>query len=220
MRAGNAGWGVVVPVKLLPLAKTRLLGYDDETRQQLALAFAQDVVLAALACTPVAEVLVVTDDTRAAAALSQLGARIGPDSPAAGLNPALEHGATVLRAERPDVAVVTVAADLPALRAHELADLLATVRGRAFVPDVAGTGTTLLAAAAGQRLGPRFGPDSRAQHLVSGAQELPGTPGLRRDVDTTQDLAAALALGVGSRTTALAAALAAACSPGPGTMRG
>ena len=47
-------WGVVVPVKRLALAKTRLASYRDDLRQALALAFAADVVDAALGCALVA----------------------------------------------------------------------------------------------------------------------------------------------------------------------
>jgi 2-phospho-L-lactate guanylyltransferase len=63
-------------------------------------------------------------------------------------------------------------------------------------------GTTLLAAPPGQRLAPAFEGASRARHLAGGARELlvPGVESVRRDVDTPEDLAAAVALGVGPRT--------------------
>jgi 2-phospho-L-lactate guanylyltransferase len=200
-------WGLVVPVKRLALAKTRLASYGDATRQELALAFALDVVSAALAAGNVAEVVVVTDDDRAAGALAAAGARVVADVPNAGLNPALEHGATVLTTS---LGVATLSADLPALRAADLDLALAAVPvgGRGFVVDVAGSGTTLLAAAPGQRLAPAYGPGSRAVHLASGAVELDGAPGLRLDVDTPEDLAEALRLGVGAATAAVARDLA------------
>lgn len=198
-----------MPVKRLALAKTRLQSYGDAVRQDLALAFAVDVVTAGLACDAVAEVLVVTDDARAAAALEQAGARVVADSPDAGLNPALAHGAELLRAGR-ELGVATVSADLPALRPAELAAALAAVPSgvRGFVADAAGTGTTLLAAPPGVALAPAYGRASRVGHLDSGAVELPGGPGLRRDVDTPDDLREALALGVGVATAAVAAGLA------------
>jgi 2-phospho-L-lactate guanylyltransferase len=85
-----------------------------------------------------------------------------------------------------------------------LSEALAGVEGRAFVADTAGTGTTLLAAAPGVPLGPRFGPDSAARHAASGATALAGAwPSLRRDVDTAADLAEALVLGVGAATAAV-----------------
>lgn len=202
-------WGVVVPVKRLDVAKSRLGEYGEVARRRLALAFAADVVSAARGCAVVAEVLVVTDDPVAAAALSALGARVVPDDPDAGLNPALTHGADLLRAEEASLGVVTVSSDLPALTPRDLAAALAAVPvgGRGFVADSAGTGTTLLAAAPPAPLAPSYGPGSSGRHRTSGALELPGTPALRRDVDTPQDLREALALGVGAHTAAAAADL-------------
>ena len=202
-------WGVVVPVKRLDVAKSRLAAYGQAARRDLALAFAADVVAAALACEVVDEVLVVTDDPSAAQALAALGARVAPDDPDAGLNPALSHGADLLRSRDPHLGVVTVSADLPALRPEDLVSVLADVphEGRAFVADSAGTGTTLLAAAVPAALLPSYGPGSSERHRASGAVELAGSARLRRDVDTPQDLRDALALGVGRRTASVTAAL-------------
>lgn len=192
-------WGVVVPVKRLELAKTRLSSYGDKVREELALAFAADVVLAA---RQVATVLVVTDDSLAAAVLGGLGATIASDDPDAGLNPALAHGAELLRGADSSLGIATLSADLPALRADELRAALAQVpiSGRAFVPDREGTGTTLLAAAAGTDLLPAYGTSSRDRHASSGAIELRAGPGLRADVDTPDDLLDALVLGAGPHT--------------------
>lgn len=199
----------MVPVKHLSVAKSRLAAYGDASRRALALAFACDVVAAALGCDLVTQVLVVTDDPEAAHALHALGARVVPDDPDAGLNPALAHGADLLRVGDPGLGVVTVSADLPALRPADLATVLAAVPpgGRAFVADSSGSGTTLLAASAPAPLAPAYGPGSRAGHEASGAVELAGTPALRRDVDTPADLRDAIALGVGERTAAVAADL-------------
>jgi 2-phospho-L-lactate guanylyltransferase len=202
----TVAWGVVVPVKRLALAKTRLV-IDDDSRERLALAFAEDVVLAALSCQLVRRVLVVTDDPRAAAAVAALGADVAPDRPDAGLNPALAHGAQVLRAQDARLGVATVSSDLPALRADDLAEMLAAAVTRTFVADAAGIGTTVLAAPGGTPLDPRYGPASRAAHRASGAVETAGAASLRRDVDTPADLADALELGVGPRTAGAVAAL-------------
>ncbi|WP_338673157.1 2-phospho-L-lactate guanylyltransferase [Streptomyces sp. SCSIO 30461] len=205
-------WSLVVPLKPLALAKSRLAeAVGAMLRPRLALAFAQDTVAAALACPAVADVAVVTDDPLAAAELSAIGARIVPDTPAAGLNAALAHGADVVRAGRPGAPVAALNADLPALRAAELALVLAAGAQfpRAFLPDSAGIGTTFLAAGAGWELRPAFGGPSRNRHLRSGAVEIApaGTDSVRRDVDTADDLLAALTLGVGPRTTAHCAGL-------------
>lgn len=165
---------------------------------------------AALACSRVRDVVVVTDDAVAAAALSALGARIVPDAPGAGLNAALAHGARSVRALRPAAAVAALNADLPALRTGELARVLdfASAFPNAFLRDAAGIGTTFLAAAGGAEFRPAFGGPSGGRHLASGAVEiaLAGVDSVRRDVDTGEDLRVALALGVGSHTARIATA--------------
>ncbi|MGW0780112.1 2-phospho-L-lactate guanylyltransferase [Streptomyces sp. NPDC002913] len=205
-------WSLVVPLKPLARAKSRLgRAVGGDLRPRLALAFAQDTVSAALACRAVGDVVVVTDDPAAGAALAALGALTLADTPAAGLNAALEHGARSVRARRGEAAVAVLNADLPALRPEELARVLdfASEFPRVFVADAQGIGTTFLSAAPGVELGPAFGGASRARHLASGAVEvpLPGLDSVRRDVDTGEDLAAALALGVGRFTAGPAASL-------------
>ena len=196
-------WGVVVPLKLLDRAKTRLVVGDAHARAELALAFAEDVVAAALACPAVERVVVVTDDPRAAAALAGPRVVVEPDRPGTGLNPAIEHGALGLAG----LAVAALAADLPALRPQELQAALVAVVHRGFVPDAGRAGTTLLAAVAGVALAPAYGLGSRRLHLDSGAVELAAGATLRRDVDTLADLEQALRLGVGARTAAALAGL-------------
>jgi 2-phospho-L-lactate/phosphoenolpyruvate guanylyltransferase len=200
-------WGVVVPVKHLDVAKSRLAVLGDDGRRALALAFAEDVVLAALGCAVVRRVLVVTDDRRAERALRALGADVTRDRPDAGLNAALEHGERVLRSTEPSSGVAAVSADLPALRPVDLAAVLTATRTRAVVADAQGSGTTLLAAAPGWALAPAYGERSLARHLASGAERLDGPPGARRDVDTPADLEQALRLGVGARTAAAASSV-------------
>ena len=55
-------WVVVVPVKRLDRAKTRLSTRPAPERRALALAFALDTVRAAITCPGVVGVVVVTDD--------------------------------------------------------------------------------------------------------------------------------------------------------------
>ncbi|KYK15406.1 MULTISPECIES: 2-phospho-L-lactate guanylyltransferase [Streptomyces] len=205
-------WTLVVPVKPLARAKSRLADTaHDGVRPGLALAFAQDTVAAALACPEVADVAVVTGDARAGRELAGLGAGVVADEPGGGLNAALAHGAAVVRAGRPALPVAALNADLPALRPAELTRVLAAAAEfpRAFLADAAGIGTTLLAAMPGRELAPAFGTDSRARHRASGAVErrLDEVDSVRQDVDTGGDLRAALTLGVGPRTAAVAARL-------------
>ena len=202
-------WSLVIPVKVLARAKSRLAGLAGPAREELALAMAADTVSAAAACPAVAAVLVVTDDAAAASTLGDLGAVIVPDEPAAGLNPALAHGASLAAARWPRSGTAALAADLPALRPAELERGLqaAAQWPEAFVPDAEGTGTTLYAARPGVAFRPRFGAGSAARYRAGGAAEigLTDVPSLRSDVDTPAGLEAALSLGVGPRTAELAA---------------
>jgi 2-phospho-L-lactate guanylyltransferase len=203
-----------VPVKVLAKAKTRMAGAAGPHREALALAVAADTVTALLRCARVRHVTVVTDDPVPAAELAALGALIVPDEPDAGLNPALVHGAGRIRETAPEIGVGAISADLPALRPGELARVLdaAAQAPEAFVPDAAGIGTTLYTARPGVPFSPAFGHESRAAHRARGARELllDGIDSVRRDVDTLPDLQAALALGTGPRTAAVAGLLPAA----------
>ncbi|WP_067819627.1 2-phospho-L-lactate guanylyltransferase [Actinomadura kijaniata] len=213
--APHLQWSLVVPVKVLARAKTRMSRAAGPHREALALAVATDTVAAALRCARVAGVIVVTDDPRPAADLAALGARVVPDEPDAGLNPALVYGARRGREMFPDAGVGALSADLPALRPAELARVLdaAAASPEAFVPDAAGIGTTLYTARPGVPFAPAFGGGSRAAHRARGARELllDSVDSVRRDVDTPDDLRAATELGLGPRTAAVAALL----SPAP-----
>jgi 2-phospho-L-lactate/phosphoenolpyruvate guanylyltransferase len=207
----SAHWSLVVPVKVLARAKSRLTGLDGHRRAALALAMAADTVAAAAACPAVGQVIVVTDDHAARAELASLGVIVIGDDPAAGLNAALAFGASYAQARWPGHGLAGLAADLPALTRDELGRALAAATGSrlAFVPDAAGTGTTLYTAGPGEPFCPRFGPASGAVHQARGATRLDigGIAGLRRDVDTVADLKLAAEIGLGPRTRAVAAPL-------------
>ncbi len=222
-------WSLVVPVKVLAQAKSRLTGLAGQFRAELALAMVADTVAAAAAARRVAVVLVVTDDAAVREAAAGLGAIVLPDEPAAGLNPALEHGAAYSVANWPERGRAALAGDLPALRPEELDAALAAAanssagnggagnggagecragNGSAFVADADGTGTTLYAVGPGAEFRPEFGVASRDRHLAAGAAELDLgdlAQGLRRDVDTVGDLRKAAAIGLGPRTLAVLA---------------
>jgi 2-phospho-L-lactate/phosphoenolpyruvate guanylyltransferase len=194
-------WTVVVPVKRLTAAKTRLVGRADADRSRLALAFAQDTVSACGAATSVGRVVVVTDDPAVHAAVGDLPRVVLVPDPGGGLDEAVRAGA---EGEAGPCAVVL--GDHPALRPDELDEVLGRAAGhpRAVVADSAGSGTALLAARSGAGLRPRFGPGSFQRHRADGAVAVPvdEPSGLRRDVDGPEDLAAAVALGVGPATAA------------------
>jgi len=204
-------WSVLMPVKVLEVAKSRLAELTGPRRAEFALALACDAVTAAIGSSPVARVIVITDDQAAAAALAALGALVVPDEPRAGLNAALRHGAGFAAARWPADGTAALSADLPALRPEQIGRALraAAAWPTAFVADAAGDGTTLYTAAPGAAFRPAFGLASRARHAAGGAVELglDGIPGLRRDVDTPSDLRGAAALGLGPHSAPLAAEL-------------
>jgi 2-phospho-L-lactate/phosphoenolpyruvate guanylyltransferase len=207
-------WSVLMPVKVLARAKSRLAGLAGPRRGELALALACDTAAAALRCRSTARVIVITDDRVAADALGGLGALVVPDEPGDGLNAALRHGAAVAAARWPGSGTAALSADLPALRPAELERALqaAAQWPNAFVPDAAGHGTTLYTAAPDAAFRPAFGVagvGSRVRHAAGGAAELElnDIPGLRRDVDTPADLRGAAELGLGARSAPLAAEL-------------
>ena len=205
------GWVLVIPVKRLAVAKSRLAEFAGGQRADLALAFAADTLAAALSSPEVLGIAVVTDDEAVAAMARAQGCLAVPDEPDAGLNQALAHGAAVAQDHWHGSAVAALSGDLPALRPAELTAALraAGVAASAFVADADGHGTTLLTAATPAAFAPRFGSGSAAAHRRGGAVELTGldVPSLRRDVDTPADLLVAQALGLGPRTRAVLGAL-------------
>jgi 2-phospho-L-lactate/phosphoenolpyruvate guanylyltransferase len=216
-RHARQAWSVLVPVKVLARAKSRLAGFTDADRRTLVLAMAADTVAAAIACPAVGAVVVVSDDPDVRAVVAALGAHVTGDRPWAGLNAALIAGADYAHTRWPASGLAGLTADLPALSPAELAAALTAAAAvpESFVADVAGVGTTLYAARPGARFQPRFGPASRDAHRRAGARELdlPLAPGLRQDVDTIEDLCAAVELGLGRRSAAVVRSFNAECPP-------
>lgn len=200
-------WHVVLPVKRITASKTRLAHLD---RARLALAFASDTLRAVAGCELVRGIVVVTEDEQVRDLAVGYGATVVDEQHHAAprgfdrLNAAITLGVDHAGLTAEPVAALT--ADLPALRPAGLARALALAahHHRSFVPDHAGTGTALLAAARGADLGPSFGLESAAAHQRSGAVRIAlDEPGLRQDVDLPEDLDAARLLGCGPATTRL-----------------
>lgn len=189
------GWTIVVPLKVLPNAKSRLVAsLSADEHAELVRAIRADTLAAA---RQVARVVVVSDVASGEADLVQRSV---------GLNGALRDGAAYAARRWPGDGVVALVGDLPALRPEELSAALAAAHEQpcSYVPDAAGTGTTLLAARPGLAFDPRFGEGSAARHADI-AVRIDGGPGLRCDVDTAEDLDAAESLGLGPSTAAVLA---------------
>ncbi|MEZ0366733.1 2-phospho-L-lactate guanylyltransferase [Mycobacterium sp. pUA109] len=206
MRADELGdVGLIIAVKRLTAAKTRLAPiFSARTRERVVLAMLIDTVTAAARVDALRGITVVTPDDAAAAAAAQLGARVLVDPTPDGHPDPLNHAiAAAERALTPLVSnLVVLQGDLPALQSQELAEAIVAARThqRSFVADRHGTGTAALFAF-GTALDPQFGRDSSTRHRRTGAVELTGAwPGLRCDIDTPDDLAAARILGVGPAT--------------------
>lgn len=201
-------WTFVVPVRDASRAKTRLVAPRGVEHAGLVRAMARDVVEAVTAAG--AQVVLVTDDP-VLALLDDASVRVVPD-PAVrgarrGLLAAIEAGLAAIPAESPAAVLL---GDVACLRAGDVAELIreATPPGRphdpatVFVRDAAGTGTTLLAGVR-RKLRPRFGAGSAAAHAQDAREIGTRLTRARRDVDTAEDLADAVGLGVGRHTAAL-----------------
>ena len=198
-------WAAVVPVKPFARAKSRLSTLGDEVRLDLVAAFAHDTVTALQDSCAVDLVLVVTDELALVRALVGTGVVTVPEGHGDDLNATLVQGAAEAVRRRPDLRPLAVCADLPALTGAVLDDFLGSLPGSGpawFVADRTATGTTTYLARGLDDFAPRFGPGSAAAHRGDGAVDASGAaaPALRRDVDTPEDLAEAVTLGVGERT--------------------
>ncbi|BBY32325.1 2-phospho-L-lactate guanylyltransferase [Mycolicibacter minnesotensis] len=218
-QADESGIGLIIAVKRLSVAKTRLAPtFPAPLREAVVLAMLVDTITAALAARGLEHITVVTPDEAAAAAAAELGAEVladpTPDGHSDPLNNALIAAESSVSESVPNIVVLQ--GDLPALQTYELDEAITAARThrRSFVADRHGMGTAALFAF-GTALEPRFGRDSSNRHRQSGALELTGAwPGLRCDIDTAEDLAVARRLGVGAAT---ARALARAKSSGSAT---
>ena len=153
-------WTVIIPVKVLPHAKSRLAAasVDDAAHARLVTAMRRDTADAARQAAPVARVLVVADRG------GEPTADLVQSAP--GLNQAVSEAARFATQRWPADGIAALVGDLPALRSQELAAALgdAADHPSVFVADAAGTGTTLLTARPGVALRPAFGPESAALH--------------------------------------------------------
>lgn len=200
----TSGWTIIVPVKPAAVGKSRLVDVGVD-REALARAIALDTIAAAAAATLVSRVIVVTDDADIRAELRrEPQVEVVPEGDTRGLDGAIARGADVAGLGTARAALL---GDLPALRPADLdaaLELAASVE-RGVVVDSEATGSTLVTARAGAVWISAFGEDSAARHRLLGCTDLAvgGDSTLRRDVDTAAHLSAAVALGIGPRTSAV-----------------
>jgi 2-phospho-L-lactate guanylyltransferase len=205
----NATWSLIVPFKGGPGAKSRLRGnagtvtIGQALRHELALAFLRDTVTAATAAASVGRIIIVSSDP--AAVMDAPKIRMLAD-PGRGLNAAVDAGIAFARSINSGNPVAAITADLPCLAAADLEYALGCAKHHPLtvVQDRNGTGTTMISALPGVRVRPLFGLRSRDAHLAAchNLSPVPHRSTLRADVDTLDDLAAAIRIGVGENTDA------------------
>lgn len=201
--AERAQWWVVVPMKDMTHAKTRL-AESRGRRRQFAIVMARDTLCAIVNAEAVEGVLVVCEREEDVESFALPGVTVVV-RPGLDINEAIRAGAALVRSGVDQVNVAALPGDLPYLRSSEVDVVLERAASvpRAVVGDRTASGTTLLTALAGVELEPRYGPGSLGQHLDAGATQLsvPAWSGIRRDVDRQGDLA--LTPSLGRRTSAL-----------------
>jgi 2-phospho-L-lactate guanylyltransferase len=194
----------VVPIRGLETAKTRLgADLDPDERRRLVTELLRRTLVATRDARRIAGTVVVTMDG-GAAELARRHRAIGLVERAPGLNEAIEAARSVAVA-RGATAVLVLPADLPAVEAQHLDDLVARSRelpapaGLAvIVSDRHGEGTNVLLISPPDLVDPAFGPGSRQAHAAAargaGALALEVDSPLSLDVDTAADLLAAEAV--------------------------
>ncbi|GAN00297.1 hypothetical protein U91I_03963 [alpha proteobacterium U9-1i] len=176
-------WTAIVPLKLGPERKSRLASrLSQQQREALADEIAAHVLDALKQAPSVARVVVL--------APRPFGGAEWRKDEGAGLN-------AELAAARSEIAgaLVVIHGDLPLVAAADIEALLeaGSETGVAIAADRHGAGTNAIALSDGQPFHFAFGVDSRRLH-ARGAIEIV-RPGLSLDIDTTEDLDAALAAG-------------------------
>jgi 2-phospho-L-lactate guanylyltransferase len=182
-------WTALIPLKGSGERKTRLAGRLDEgQRRTLSQKLFSHVASVLNSSAPVSEVMLLSD--------------VRPDNwngplifdEGRGLNIELQAFVRTL-GPRP---LLIIHADLPLVSAKDIAILLAEAEsGCAIAPDRHGNGTNAIALRDAVGFEFSFGPDSFALHraALQGRVHVVSRLGLGLDIDTPDDLDAAIALG-------------------------
>lgn len=178
---------VLVPVKALGLAKSRLNLPPDE-RRMIARTLAEHTLRTVAGTLGSRFLVVVTADPSVGELAAQSGASVVND-PHGDLNRAVQHGLASITLGKP---VLVLVADLPRLESRALAALVEEVgssKEPCYVPDVHGTGTTAAYLPPGWRLPTRFGQGSASRFRAAGWARVVNAPiETCIDLDTISDL--------------------------------
>lgn len=185
---------IIIPFRGAGTAKSRLAeSLSDEARQQVARAMFQHVLNVACEVAGAKNVLVTSPCTSAIRTARRAGAN-GIKEKLSGLNEAVDAARAHLH-QRGALTVTVIAADLPLLKASNVAALMRCVRDGfiGIAPDRHGSGTNALALPVRVPFRFQFGPESRYYHQMQGRHQgfttrLLRQPGLASDVDAIEDL--------------------------------
>jgi coenzyme F420-0:L-glutamate ligase/coenzyme F420-1:gamma-L-glutamate ligase len=221
---------ILIPVKATGRAKRRLAElFDQATRQELALTMLEDVLAAVIPAlgSLVDDVFVATSDRAAMDLAGRRGAQVLEErdqrSESASVDAASRECAV-----RGIEALLTLPADIPAIRTEDLAAILAQAtsdRAVVLVPARDGKGTNAIWRRPPEAIPSRFGFDSFRKHQAEAeSRGLPWTAvPLSRvgvDLDEPEDVAAFLEFPGATRTRALLERAGAAARLHPGTEAG
>jgi 2-phospho-L-lactate/phosphoenolpyruvate guanylyltransferase len=187
-------WTVIVPVKSLASAKSRM-AEEYSAPADLARAFLEDVLAAIADTAEVEQILIASRDPSVTHIARRHGAQIIDDSGHEGINAAVTWAAGFAPA---GTRIAVVVSDLPRLTSDSLSAALNAAQEHevAFLADAEGTGTTMWMAGSLSAFPPHFGANSRAAHTAMGAVDLalidpdPRVEPARRDADTLDALTA------------------------------
>jgi 2-phospho-L-lactate guanylyltransferase len=206
---------VVIPVKPWALGKRRL-EVGDTAREDLARAFALDVIDAVTRSTLVGQTIFVTAERELRTVATRTGAIVLPDRPmltSNALNVAVDSGRRWASMVRPTAPVIVIPADLPSLTTEVFDRAVARLRRhrKAFVPDANGQGTSLTWVSRAESLHTFYGVRSAWKHSAADFHPVTDVDiRARWDVDTRADLVEARMLVTGPHTTAVVDRLSAA----------
>lgn len=205
---------ILIPVKSTARAKGRLASLlDQEARQRLSLAMLEDVLAAVMPLVgSLAEAAcVATSDPEASGIAQRHGAAVLTEQDQRSESHSVDAASRRL-AEQGVEAVLTIPADVPAVRTEDIAAILSTAveSGRAvmLVPSRDERGTNAIWRRPPQAIPSRFGFDSFRKHQDEAEARGLGwaalcVPRLSVDIDEPEDLAAFLSFPGETRTRTL-----------------
>ena len=199
-------WGVL-PVKNFENAKTRLAPALSPAERRALFRLMVEDVLAAMVASPLAGVLVLTNEPEAIALAKTYGARVEGEPENLGQSEAVARAMGILEAEGISAAV-QLPGDIPGVTPAEIDTLIRSHLARpgpAITPAMTIVqahdfrGSNALAVSPPSLIPFHFGHDSFEPHLAEaraiGVEPLilTGLPGIALDIDTPEDLAKLLA---------------------------